>query len=59
MEFEYPVIEYPAKVKSLNFDKMPTIEGTLTGIKAQYLMLDQEFVLNIRKFEGYEVLITV
>lgn len=58
MEFEYPVIEFPDKVKSLNFDKTPTIEGTLSGIKAQYLMLDQEFVLNIRKFEGYEVLMS-
>ena len=51
---EYPVNEYPSKVSSLNFDKTPDIEGTLLGIKGQYLILDSG-VLNIRKFSGYEV----
>jgi len=51
---EYPVTEYPAKVSSLNFDKTPHIEGTLLGIKGQYLILDSG-VLNVRKFSGYEV----
>ena len=50
----YPVREYPAKVSSLNFDKAPVVEGTLQGIKGQYLLLDTG-VINIRKFTGYEV----
>ncbi|MCK5639646.1 MAG: DUF2797 domain-containing protein [Gammaproteobacteria bacterium] len=50
----YPVQEYPEKVKALNFDKTPKIEGVLLGIKGQYLILDTG-VLNIRKFAGYHV----
>ena len=50
----FPVLEYPAKVKSLNFDKQPRVGGTLLGIKGQYLIFDSG-VINIRKFAGYEV----
>ena len=57
-EIEYPVLNWPEKVKAHNFDKQPVVEGTLTGIKGQYLMLDTG-VLNIRKFGGYEVEIKV
>lgn len=51
----YPVLELPNKIKSHNFDKHPVVEGTLTGIKGQYLMFDSG-VINIRKFASYEVL---
>ena len=50
----YPVVEYPLKIKSFNFDKAPVVEGTLLGIKGQYLLFDAG-VINIRKFTGYEV----
>ncbi|MCB1689145.1 MAG: DUF2797 domain-containing protein [Halioglobus sp.] len=50
----YPVLEYPAKVKSLNLDKTPVIGGTLIGIKGQYLMFDTG-VINMRKYGGYNV----
>lgn len=50
----YPVLQYPVKVTSLNFDKTPEIEGQLLGIKGQYLILDKG-VLNIRKFTGYQI----
>ena len=53
-DFRYPVLEYPTKVKSMNFDKMPVVEGVLKGIKGQYLILDVG-VINIRKFTAYEV----
>ena len=53
MELEYPVSEYPEKIKSLNFDKDPIVSGVLMGIKGQYLMLDQDRVINMRKFGGY------
>ncbi|UYG08729.1 DUF2797 domain-containing protein [Halomonas sp. M4R1S46] len=52
--FEYPVLEYPRKVVSHNFDKQPEVAGTLLGIKGQYLILDSG-VINLRKFTGYEV----
>lgn len=54
VDIRFPVSEYPEKIKSLNFDKQPEIEGTLMGIKGQYLILDIG-VLNIRKFSGYNI----
>ena len=54
VEIKFPVSEYPEKIKSLNFDKQPEIEGALMGIKGQYLILDSG-VLNIRKFSGYNI----
>lgn len=54
IEIEYPVLEYPSKVKSLNFDKEPLIDGTLMGIKGQYLIFDIG-VINMRKFAGYRI----
>ena len=54
-EINYPVEEYPEKVKSLSFDKFNEIEGRLWGIKGQYLMYDNGTVLNIRKHNGYIV----
>ena len=54
VDIDYPVEVYPDKVKTMNFDKHPTVEGILHGIKGQYLILDGG-VLNIRKFAGYRV----
>ena len=54
-ELNFPVDEYPEKIKSLNFDKTPDISGTLMGIRAQYLIFDGGEVLNIRKFSGYHI----
>ena len=55
IEIKYPVLEFPEKVKSIGFDKEPNIEGKLMGIKGQYLLLDNNRVLNIRKHTGYYV----
>lgn len=54
VRLSYPVLRYPEKAVSLNFDKTATIAGRLNGIKGQYLMFEHG-VLNIRKFGGYEV----
>ena len=51
---EYPVLEYPVRITSLNLDKTPEIAGRLMGIKGQYLILDSG-VLNVRKYAGYRV----
>lgn len=52
VRIHYPVEEYPARVKSLNLDKTPAVDGRLMGIKGQYLIFDTG-VLNVRKFGGY------
>lgn len=54
----YPVERFPEKVKSVGFDKFPEIEGCLAGIKGQYLIFDDNRVLNIRKHNGYRVTIS-
>lgn len=54
VDIDYPVLEFPTKVKAHNFDKSPRVEGRLMGIKGQYLMFDTG-VLNVRKFGGYHV----
>jgi hypothetical protein len=57
-EINYPVLSYPKKVKSLSFDKVETIEGKLTGIKGQYLIFDDQNVVNIRRHTGYKIKVT-
>jgi hypothetical protein len=52
------VLEYPKKVKAHNLEKTPEIEGTLQGIKGQYLILDTG-VINIRKYTAYDVQLAV
>ena len=58
-EINYPVIQYPAKVKSLNLEKSNTYSGKLTGIKGQYLLFEDGTVFNIRNNEGYKVNIDI
>lgn len=58
VEISFPVTEYPTKVTSFNLDKNPLIEGTLMGIKGQYLIFDTG-VINIRKYGGYKVTVSV
>jgi len=54
VDIHFPVQQYPEKVKSFNFDKTAEVNGSLMGIKGQYLILDAG-VLNIRKFGGYHI----
>ncbi|MCC7516772.1 MAG: DUF2797 domain-containing protein [Pseudomonadales bacterium] len=56
--FSYPVQHYPDKVSTFNFDKEPSVEGELLGIKGQYLLFAAG-ALNVRKFTGYEVMFSV
>lgn len=53
--FNYPVIHYPDAAQTVSFDKILDIEGVLEGIKGQYLLLDGNRVLNIRRHSGYEM----
>jgi hypothetical protein len=52
---EYPVLNYPAKIASVKFEKTPEIRSTLVGIKGQYLLFGNGMVLNIRSQSGYRV----
>ncbi len=49
----YPVMQFPVKIRSLSFDNNPKIKNVLAGIKGQYLLFDNGEVLNIRKHNGY------
>jgi len=55
---EYPLLQNPNKIKSLNLDKTPEIEGILQGIKGQYLLFDSG-VINLRKFSGYQITLEI
>ncbi len=54
-QIKYPLLEIPQKIKSINLQKQDEISGILTGIKGQYLIIDNQFVLNVRKHEGFLV----
>lgn len=57
--FNYPVLEYPAKVSSIRLDSVPAFKLRLTGIKGQYLLFENGKVINLRNHEGYHVSIGV
>jgi len=54
VQMKYPVEAYPKKIVSFNLDKDPVAEGTLLGIKGQYLIFDTG-VINIRKYTAYQL----
>jgi hypothetical protein len=56
--FNYPVLKYPQKVTSLKLDTTPTIEKKLTGIRGQYLIFEDDTVINLRSHSGYRVVFT-
>ena len=55
----FPVLQYPKKVKSLNLDKTPSYKGVLKGIKGQYFIFEDNTVFNVRGSEGYYVSLTI
>ncbi|MGM8935892.1 DUF2797 domain-containing protein [Pseudomonas neustonica] len=58
LQIRYPVEQYVAKPQSANLDKVPLLEGTLMGIKGQYLLLDTA-VINIRKYTAYQLAFSI
>lgn len=56
---QYPVLEYPKKISSLNLSTTPSYCGKLTGIKGQYLIFQDGTVFNVRSYEGFVVQINV
>ncbi|CAI8310932.1 MAG: Uncharacterised protein [Flavobacterium sp. SCGC AAA160-P02] len=55
----FPVFTYPEKPKSLNIVKEKTYSGKLVGIKAQYLIFEDQTVFNIRGNEGLVININI
>jgi hypothetical protein len=56
---EFPVLQYPTKLKTLNLIKTPEYTGTLKGIKGQYLIFEDDTVFNVRSNEGFVVSINM
>ncbi len=51
-QLDFPVNRYPQKIKSLNLARTPRFESKLVGIKAQYLIFENDTVFNVRGNEG-------
>ncbi len=56
---DYPHMFFPEKIRSIDLLKENFIEGQLIGIKGQYLLLSDNRVINIRKYTGFKVSISV
>ena len=54
-ELNYPVLQYPSKIKSLNLIKSQQYQGVLKGVKGQYLLFEDGTVFNVRNNEGLVV----
>ncbi len=59
LEINFPVLQYPKKIKSLNIEKQETYSGKLKGIKGQYLIFEDNTVFNVRNNEGFKVILDV
>jgi len=58
-DFSYPVNQWPVNPSQHNFDKEMVIQGKLQGIRGQYLFFEGEKVLNVRRFSGYKIQLSV
>ena len=54
-EINYPVLQYPTKVTSVNLEKIPKFRKKLMGVKGQYFIFDDNTVINIRKYTGHHI----
>jgi len=55
VEINYPISQYPEKIKSIDLEKNNEYNGILSGIKGQYLIFSDGSVINIRKYNGYKL----
>lgn len=55
----YPLINIPNKVTSISFDKIQEFSKRLIGIKGQYLVFEDNTVLNMRNHSGYEIVMEI
>jgi hypothetical protein len=52
---EYPILQYCKKAKTVSLEKTNELEDRLIGIRGQYLLLENNGGLNIRKYSGYHL----
>lgn len=57
--FEYPVEQYPTKIKSIKLESHNEYEGKLVGVKGQYWIFEDESVWNVRAHEGRYIKIEI
>ncbi|MFW6042887.1 MAG: DUF2797 domain-containing protein [Marinilabiliaceae bacterium] len=55
LSIQYPVHAWPEIPAQINLDHEREVKGILKGIRGQYLIFDDQKVLNIRRFSGYAV----
>lgn len=55
LSIEFPVLEWPTKVKTLNLDKESGLEAVLKGVRGQYLIFEGGRVFNVRGHSGYRI----
>ncbi len=55
VEINYPIETYPEKISTVKLEDLKGDAAKLTGIRGQYLYLDEKKVINLRKYSGYEV----
>ena len=53
--FLYPLQSPPQQPKSIQLEKLGVFEGKLSGIKGQYLIFENDMVLNVRRHSGLYV----
>jgi len=56
---DYPVDNYPSKVKAINLDKNKEVKAVLRGVRGQYMIFEGGGVLNLRGHTGYRVKISL
>jgi hypothetical protein len=53
VSIDFPVMEFPNNPKSIKLNKDSVFSGTLRGVKGQYLIFENNQVLNYRAHEGH------
>jgi len=59
IDINFPILESPSKPESLKLKNDHVIKGVLKGIKGQYLIFEENKVLNVRAHEGYLIQISL
>ncbi len=59
ININYPVKKFPEKPKSVKLKKYSKFSGKLMGVKGQYLIFEDDNVINYRSHEGHIFSITI
>lgn len=55
---QYPGVMPDEILQTVSLDKQAVLQGTLSAIKGQYLVFDNGAAFNVRKHNGYEIVVT-